>query len=267
MGIPGRQAEWAKGRGLQADSKGYVPSLDDNLFCALSEETRGDYDRGAGDELGWKMRAVHSSSALACNVFDYWRSTDPGAVGRALDVPVSVDSIRFEGQLPTGLSPTPPTLDLLLEAEGQAVAAVECKFAEPYSYKQAAVPFRVSYFRQGRSYWMEQGLPACQRLVEALRDGATRFTRLDAPQLLKHALGLRIASPTAELLLVWYDTGDAKADTLRGEITKFGELVDAALGFRAVTYQEAFQSLAREPRASAEYVSYLRSRYFAADSV
>jgi hypothetical protein len=61
-------------------------------------------------------KAVHSSSALVCNLFDYWRTANPEAIGRAIDIALPVKVVRYEAQLPTGLRGSPPTLDLLLVA-------------------------------------------------------------------------------------------------------------------------------------------------------
>jgi len=69
---------WAARAGLVADGKGYLPCVEDNLFRPMSPGARTTFDRGSGSELKdrngvpAKMRAVHSSSALAVNVFDYW---------------------------------------------------------------------------------------------------------------------------------------------------------------------------------------------------
>ena len=68
--------------------KSFVYELDDNLFEALGDEARQDFESGDGDELGDKMFAVNSSSATAVNVFHYWRSRRLwGPIARALDVP------------------------------------------------------------------------------------------------------------------------------------------------------------------------------------
>ena len=55
--------------------------MEDNLFEPLSAEARREYEQGQGDELQQNMRAVHSSSALACN--ELWYSGKKGCTTKA----------------------------------------------------------------------------------------------------------------------------------------------------------------------------------------
>src|SRR5262245_24926477 len=54
-------------------------SLTDNLFEQLTDEAKQEFEEGDGGELlrgrpfDGNMFALHSSSALACNLFHYWR--------------------------------------------------------------------------------------------------------------------------------------------------------------------------------------------------
>jgi len=87
-----RQIQWAKNRGISLvgsrGSKGrpaYTRTLDDNLFEPLLPETRKSFQKADGHEISHnssdprnldnpsKMQAVHSSSALSVNVFQYWQ--------------------------------------------------------------------------------------------------------------------------------------------------------------------------------------------------
>jgi len=82
--VRSRQGDRARRHGLFVDSAGYTGSLDDNLFVPLSPETRAKFSGGDGGELGRygkrdSMQALHSSSALTCNVFEYRRARDAGA--------------------------------------------------------------------------------------------------------------------------------------------------------------------------------------------
>src|SRR5947209_926083 len=83
--LTGQQRLWAVQRGLALDSKwhDYVTRCEDNLFQPLSPETNKEYEEGAGVELKPqadgkppKLFALHSSTALVCNLFDYWRHRD-----------------------------------------------------------------------------------------------------------------------------------------------------------------------------------------------
>jgi hypothetical protein len=49
---------------------------DDNLFEPLLSEVKGNFEEADGGELSGKpckMQAVHSSSALGVNIFQYWK--------------------------------------------------------------------------------------------------------------------------------------------------------------------------------------------------
>lgn len=72
------QRSWAERSNILIDENGYCKNREDNFFQPLSSCTIIDLMAGDGAELGnenhqGKIQAVHSSSALACNFFDYWR--------------------------------------------------------------------------------------------------------------------------------------------------------------------------------------------------
>ena len=110
--------------------------------------------------------------------------------------------------------------------------------------------------------WQRLGLPACQKLAESLRNRAVSFKHLDAPQLLKHTLGVRTQYPEGRLILLWYQPETDESDLFANEIRDFSASGDEALGFRAITYQEVFVRLSLEVEARSDYLDYLRSRYF-----
>lgn len=79
-----KQIEWAKNRGLELigskidrGRKSYTKELGNNLFRKrLSDETEKEIKNGDGVELNGnpaRMQALHSSSAIGVNVFEYWR--------------------------------------------------------------------------------------------------------------------------------------------------------------------------------------------------
>ena len=72
-----RQRTWAESIDLTLDAAGYCMSPDSNLPW-LSPQTRAEFESADGNEFGSdgaraKIAALHSSSALAVNLFDYWR--------------------------------------------------------------------------------------------------------------------------------------------------------------------------------------------------
>jgi hypothetical protein len=139
---------------------------------------------------------------------------------------------------------------------------VESKFSEPFYHHTRRKPFAKSYFQDDVGLWVRLDLPRCQELAEQLDRGQKQFRYLDASQLLKHALGIRQAYKEGKLILLWYDVGAPEARLYEDEIRVFANSVDKALGFSAITHQQAFARLATEPNASAAYINYLRSRYF-----
>jgi len=268
--IVNRQIAWAKDHGLEPDADAYLSTFSQNLFAPLSPPTERDFRDGAGRELEDRlgepanMRALYSSSALVCNVFDYWRNADADAIGRCFAIPNPLTGVRFEAQLSSGLRGTPPTLDLLLVAAEDLAWGVESKFTEPYQGRPMRAPFVETYFNSEAGLWASLGLSKCQHLAERLNRGIVEFAYLDAAQLLKHTLGVRRKFRDGRLIFLWFNSKTSEGENLSCEIRLFSQSVDPMLGFRAVTYQEVFARLEREPLANTLHVDYLRSRYFAA---
>jgi hypothetical protein len=245
----------------------YVTDLKKNLFAPLSPATVEEFRAGGGTELGsggvpGKMQAPHSSSALAVNVFDYWRDRDAWSLGVALGVSLERGAISFEQKKPTGLPGEPPNLDVVLSPVDGAVVAIESKFLEPYGHH--AHGFKPKYFPEGRGVWEAAGLRACQRVAAELESGGLVYERLHAEQLLKHLLGLAQLSEPMALWYLWYDIGGAAAEQHAREVEDFATRVaDDPIGFRALTYQELYRELLRTcDDEHAAYLTYLGSRYF-----
>ena len=81
-----KQIQWAMNRDISLiGSKGlrgrkaYTPQLHQNLFQPLEPHVRASFEKGDGSEIigvhanPAKMQAVHSSSALSVNIFQYWQ--------------------------------------------------------------------------------------------------------------------------------------------------------------------------------------------------
>lgn len=266
--VRARQREWARSRGIAVDEQGYTFRLEDNLHVPLSRASYEEFDKGDGSELPragkrGKMQALHSSSALACNVFEYWRQRDLAPLGNALDLETSIAEIRFEQKYPTGLKGNAPNLDVVLELVSGHVIAVESKFLEPYGAHPAA--FNPKYFEAGLAYWGEYGLDGCQALAQNIQDGRQAFRWLHAQQLLKHALGLAASGLAWSLWYLWYQVDGSPGREHAEEVEEFGALVQSdGIGFRSMTYQDLFARL-RAVGASdhQRYIDYLGDRYFA----
>lgn len=270
--ILSHQRRWAVQNDLElVRGRRYLQSVEENLFAPLSKSTERAFESGRGNELKdthrrpAKMRALRSSSALVCNLFDYWITNDTNAIGRCLGLEANVQEIRFEVELKTGLGGTPPSPDLLIIGQSGDTTIVESKFLEPFKPKQYGKnnpPFANSYFEDSDGRWTKLGLPRCQVLAERLSCGERLFHHLDAPQLLKHAIGLKLAYPTGALMLLWFDLDHAEGRALRREIQLFENLVDVELGFNAIRHQTVFQRLRAEAHAAPNHLNYLESRYF-----
>lgn len=267
-GVKHAQRLWAQNAGHQIDDQGYLPDVAQNLFGGLSAEVRAEFEQADGAELvdrddrPAKMRSVVSSSALAVNVFQHWKLNDPAPVGRALRLPSPATSIAFEQRLRTGAGGTPPNLDVVITTSDGGIVGIESKFTEWMTRKTGQAASMAPYFRKPETLWKRGGLTECERLARDISDGKKTYVNLDAPQLLKHILGLQkqAARPWA-LLYLWYDAEGETGDAHRKELADFGTRVGAELAFQAVSYQSLAQALAVEAQASPEYLTYLNVRY------
>jgi hypothetical protein len=267
--ILNQQKAWAAQRGIRLDDKGYTYSLNENLFCPISPETRTEFGSGRGDELGelssrGKMQALHSSSALAVNVFDYWRNRNIDAIAQACGAPGRMTQMRFEQTHPTPLGGIPPHLDVEFHGESEIkTVAIESKFTEPY-HRKTKREIKDKYLHH-KGLWAQ--LPGCEKLINRIREeekGKTSFTYLDAPQLLKHILGLATKFGVArfELVYLWYDLPSQETDRHRQEIKEFEEHIVDEVCFRDMTYQQLFNVIKRSLDADKSYITYLAERYF-----
>jgi Restriction Endonuclease associating with ARP len=266
--IKARQRAWAQRSGRVLDEDGYCASADDNLFQRLSDTARDDFDRGGGGELGrtgerGKIQATHSSAALACNWFDYWRERDLGVLSSALSVPNPFVTLRLEAHVPTGMRGADANLDVLLTTADGSLFGIESKYAEPYTPTAAKSVLKSQYFAQGRSRWTDVGLPGCQVVAERLRTAQHNFTVLDVAQLLKHMLALARTGNRWTLCCLWYEVPGSLADGHRADLRTFtAQIGSDAEHFMALTYQELFAGLETVVGAGhVDYMDYLRDRY------
>lgn len=264
-----KQLKWATSANLEPDQSGYLADYESNLFRPLSPCTKRAFDRGSGSELQdranrpAKMRALHSSSALAVNFFDAWVDTDSKPLMEVLGLETGSVSIRFEGQYPTSLPGNPPNLDVVLELQSGLTIGIESKFTEWLTPKSPGkAPFKEKYFPPGDGVWKRVGLPETQCFAEEIQSTNLTFRHLDAPQLVKHALGLATHCRTAfRLFYLYFDSAGAEGDIHKKEISLFSERLDTELGFKAFSYQELIGRLEQSSAVPKQYLEYLRARY------
>ena len=264
------QQNWARSRGIPFNSRGYVREVEANLWRLLSTRARQAFERGAGSELSGHMRALHSSSALVANFFDYWTNRDKGPLLSALGIDLEgANSLDFEAQFHTGLGGNPPHLDVAITYSTGSVVAVESKFTEHLKRSTTGKSsFTMAYFPKATGRWTGKDLPACQSLAEELWaeercGGRQRFEYLDPRQLLKHALGLATQlGRRFSLCYLYYDGLGDGPEAHRREIGAFEECVGDEIKFKSRTYQGVFERLRESGQASSEYLGYLEARYF-----
>jgi hypothetical protein len=209
------------------------------------------------------LLALHSSAALVCNAFEYWRTGELEVIERALGLPASIMEMRFEAQFPTGLKGEPPNLDVALELENGSTWAIEYKFTEPFGgAKDPRKSLRAAYFPGDTTIWTQRGLRRCGEIAKKLRDGELRWRRLDAPQLLKHILGLHTCRRTFTLVYLWMDTNSAAGEEHRKELAAFTEELSGEVPFVSVSYQQFVGRLrALTGPRHGKYFEYMQDRY------
>jgi hypothetical protein len=261
--IKDRQIKWSHLVSCTVDSRGYCSSPEANLPW-LSDRTRREFDQADGNEFGregsrGKILALHSSSALAVNVFDYWRGKDLDAIGRALGSAKHVTDLRFERKFPTGVGPKAPNVDVAVQFSDDSILAIESKFTETFGLSKKTI--KETYF-EGRR-WADKGLSGAQAAAEEVREGAS-FGTVDAPQLLKHMLGLASQSQPWSLLLLWYAPDQEVALQMAEDAKRFkSALATDGHRFEVMTYQELWPHIHRECGENhREYAAYIGSRYF-----
>ena len=282
--ILAKQVQWAMNRGFKLiGSKGergrpiYTDKLDDNLFQPLDNEVRLSFSRGDGNEIKSsldgpaKMQALHSSSALSVNVFQYWKQIEQvpaiaAACGFCRRDNKSPERIVFEDKyvIDNSLLGNPPNIDVVIyNAESAAVKrhAIECKFTEAYSSRSHG-GLKPEYLNLA-DIWRD--IPNIHTLAKSISPEDNSFHHLHPTQLIKHILGLKSALGKTgfRLLYLWYDAFGNAGARHREEIDVFSKIaVSDNIKFHALSYQELIINLSHEFRTNhPECIKYLCERY------
>lgn len=271
--ILARQRQWAE-RHNKIIGRDYCSIIDDNLFEPLSQEATCEFNRADGNELcprnglPAKMLALRSSSALAVNVFHYWRQRDLKLIAKDLRIP-STDpvSLEFERLTPVGedvdrrIFPRDPNVDVVIGYKGNGIreVGIESKFAEAYG---SHAGIKHAYLEQDQLW---EGLPHCRQLAE-MTCSPNRNFGVDYAQLLKHILGLKHRNGDTRkfcLLYSWYAVPHPEIGLHFQQLSEFQATVKLdGIQFRSMTYQEVIQRLAiAVGREHHSYISYLADRY------
>ncbi len=163
--IKRKQHDWADEKGIPIDKDDYIELLDlrakkverdlkeinRNIFKGLGPDSIDEITKGDGNELKdtkAKFKALHSSTALAVNVFQYWKRNNEklSILMKALgiDSPERYDNIKFEQKpkKPEGIDGNRPNIDVLINEKGNTdtpVIAIESKFTETYNKKEKSI--------------------------------------------------------------------------------------------------------------------------------
>lgn len=281
--ILAKQIEWANNRsieliGSQVDRgrPSYTRDLNDNLFEPLLPDVLEAFSGGDGNELGssgvpGKMQAVHSSSALGVNVFQYWNRVSAvpviaAACGLCRQDSSAPSHLVFEDKYPINDSfPVPPNIDVVVHNHEDSKIqrlAIECKFSEAYgAHGHGGIKSR--YLTECNTLWDD--MPSLRKLAESISPEDTEFSHLHPAQLIKHILGLKraVGRNGFRLLYLWYDVLGPEGCRHRDEIDAFAAVAkDDGVMFHSLSYQELICRMAGDLRTEhGEYISYLTERY------
>jgi hypothetical protein len=270
---------WANKEGIDIDKKDYIvgnpeKAIDKNIFGGLDTRSREELGAGKGNELKGKrgempkMAALHSSSALVCNFFQHWRRP-PGncdIITQALGFDRGYDDLQFERTYKINkIRGIPPHLDVEITGKNMIPLAIESKFLEPYDKKDKnKIPFKEAYFIvKDKDIW--DRYEKCKDLAREMNDNRKLFRYFDAPQILKHMLGLESSYGKHKFILIclWYKIDSLEANEHVREINVFKERITSEFDFRDMTYQDLFEKVKKlSGNNHKKYIEYLEKRYF-----
>ena len=178
--------------------KYYFEKLDDNLVNPMSQEDINDYGGGAGQELKWKMKAIHSSSAMTYNIFS--NSSKCGS-GRKVKIvpsdklPEGEFNLKYEKKLPAINSPA--NLDVYLLSD-ENILLFEMKMTEwilgqPKKLKAAYLENVNNYpdekFRKVMQELMQNYIPEGKR-IPGKKEYSCKTKHFDAFQVMLHIFSI-----------------------------------------------------------------------------
>ena len=253
--------------------KAYTQKLVDNLFEPLMIEVRKNLEKADGGELSGnpcKMQAVHSSSALGVNIFQYWKKINQvPAIAAACKFcytgNTSSQDINFEVKYPiSGKFLRSPNIDVVINNSLESrfkVFAIECKFSEAYSSRNHS-GISPKYIELN-TIW--GGIPNLLKLAKEISPDDNKYSYLHPAQLVKHILGLKekFGKNKFRLLYLWYDTIGPESGIHHKEIDEFTEITKADnIHFHAMSYQDLIIKLAKNYRGIHRYyIDYISGRY------
>ena len=282
--ILSKQIQWAHNNNIKLigskNTRGrpaYTRSQKENLFEPLNSEIRKQISRGDGGELKGKpgspskMQAVHSSSALGVNIFQYWMSINQipniaAACGLCSKNNKTPEKMIFEKKFQISEKfAFSPNIDVVIENSGKSkykFFAIECKFSEAYSARKHKGIDRK--YLAIKEIWKE--IPNLHELAKKISPDDNPRQCLHRAQLIKHIIGLKKqcnGNTSFRLLYLWYDCIGHEGSKHRKEIERFTKTAKAdKIKFHAMSYQELIIKLSKEYRDThKEYIKYIARRY------
>ncbi len=283
--ILSKQLQWAirkniKLIGSKADKgiPAYTTKLIDNLFEPLSSNVLEEFSKGDGGEflsknnLPAKVNAVHSSSALGINMFQYWKTSDKinniaHACGLCAKQNKTQTDIHFEQKFLTSKTfQYCPNLDVVIKNNENAqykAYAIECKFSEAYSHRKHSGIDPKYFGSKIMPLWKD--IPNIYNLAKAISPKDNEFKFLHPAQLIKHILGLKnqFGKKSFRLLYLWYDVLGEEGYLHRTEVEKFSTYAKSDdIKFSSITYQELITFLANNYyKTNEKFIDYITDRY------
>jgi len=278
--IISKQIQWAYRNNIvligskgKRGRKAYTKRIDDNLFEPLMPEVKSDFEKADGGELSGnpcKMQAVHSSSALGVNIFQYWKKINQvPAIAAACRFCNTVNTcsqdINFEVKFPISEKfLRSPNIDVVINNSPESrfkVFAIECKFLEAYSLR-AHSGISPKYIELD-TIW--NNMSNLLKLAKEVSPDDNRFIHLHSAQLIKHILGLKekFGKKKFRLLYLWYDTIGPESAKHHKEINEFTKITkEDGIHFHAMSYQDLIVKLAKKYRGTHKnYIDYISGRY------
>lgn len=265
-----KQIMWARRNKITLlnTPEGYVKNLSDNLFQALRVDVRQAFNNGNGGELKPienrppKMEALHSSSAIGVNFFQYWlnkNEVEKIAVALGLCKESNRDmTLSFEEKFTIFSNSNPANIDVFIrnKEDNKCNYAIECKFSEAYS---SAGKNALS-----EKYNDLDELKNLENLKNYSESIPTSCKYLDAGQLIKHTLGLKkVYGKNFTLFYLWYDVLGEEGAEHRREIQKFSNVMKMdGIKFKSISYQELIKNICEKFYGGNEkYCDYISDRY------
>ncbi len=273
-----RQKLWATKAGIKLQGSKiergdpiYTMRLEDNLFQNISEITKKEIEQGDGNELGdginpGKMQALHSSSVLGINVFEYWKANKRfKIIAKALAIStIDIDYIQFEEKYEIFKnSQKNPNIDVNIHYVKNKIVGIECKFTEPFQFTNQNSGLKDKYIKDFE-YW--DSFPNLKDLALKISPDDGIFEYLHCAQLIKHVLGMYTKKKDKTKFSLIYIFQPAYFENNQKYLTELRIIEKALIAdgvkFSFFSWQEIIRKLSDNvEEEDQKYIEYLVVRY------